>query len=168
MVITAPPSVPPAKAIPIASPRRAVNQLAITIEQGITVDAPTQIPNSPLIARISPKLVARLSTRYARPVTVAPTIIIFFGLTRSAIHPISGPAAPPVTHPIENATDSLVRDHPKYLMMGTKKTTPELIAPQIKNIVRKIAPTIIHPRRSCSVATLTTEAPPQIRVTPRR
>jgi hypothetical protein len=64
---------------------------------------------------------------------------------------MSGPATPPVTQPIENATDSLVRDHPKCLRIGTKKAALELIAPQMKNIVRKIAPTIIHPRRSCSV-----------------
>jgi hypothetical protein len=44
--------------------------------------------------------------------------------------------------------------------MGTKNTEPELIAPKMKNIVTKIAPTMIHPRRSCSVAVLTTDRKP--------
>ena len=78
----------------------------------------------------------------------APTVIIFLGLTRSASHPMSGPAAPPVTHPIENATESRARVHPNVLRIGTKNTAPQLIAPQMKNIVTKIAPTTIHPCRS--------------------
>jgi hypothetical protein len=45
---------------------------------------------------------------------------------------MNGPAAPPVTHPIDNAIESFVRDHPKYLRIGTKKTAPELIEPQFK------------------------------------
>jgi hypothetical protein len=84
---------------------------------------------------------------------VAPTTIIFFGLIRSASHPMNGPAAPPVTHPIEKTIESFARDHPKCLRIGTKNTEPQLIAPQMKNILTKIAPTMIHPRRSCPVTT---------------
>jgi hypothetical protein len=51
----------PENAIPIASPRHFSNQFAITSEHGMTVEAPTHIPNRPLIARNSPKEVARLS-----------------------------------------------------------------------------------------------------------
>src|ERR1019366_1175366 len=71
--------------------------------------APTQIPNRPFIARNSVKLVARLSANHARPVTAAPVTIIFFGLIRSASHPISGPAAPPVIHPAESTTERRAR-----------------------------------------------------------
>ena len=130
------------------------------IEHGIMVDAPTHIPNSPLTARNSPKLVARLSTSHANPVMVALTTIIFFGLIRSASQPMSGPVAPPVSHPIEKAIESFVRDHPKCFRIDTKNTEPELIAPQMKNIVTKIASTMIHPRRSCSVIAFTTDRKP--------
>jgi hypothetical protein len=64
---------------------------------------------------------------------------------------MSGPAAPPVTQPIDMATENFALVHPKYLSTGTKKTAELLIAPQIKNIVTQIAPTMIHPRRSLSV-----------------
>src|SRR5208337_1358584 len=136
--------------ISIASPRRFSNQFAITSEPGMKVEAPTEIPNSPLIAMNSANEVARLSANHASAVTAAPATIIRFGSVRSASHPISGPAAPPVIHPIEKATDRRARVHPKCLRTGTKKTAPQLIPPQMKNIATKIAPTMIHPLRSVS------------------
>ncbi len=74
----------------------------------MTVEAPTQIPNRPLIARNSPNEVARLKANHNRPVMIAPTVIIFLGLTRSASHPISGPAAPPQL--ILNMSARIARD----------------------------------------------------------
>src|SRR5262245_9157454 len=107
----------------------------MTIEHGIVVDAPTQIPNRPLMAKNSPKDVKRLSRIHRPPVMVAPTIIIFFGLTRSASHPISGSTAPPVSQAIDSALDNFARVHPKCLSTGTKNTALLLSAPQMKNIV---------------------------------
>src|SRR5215469_3901772 len=121
------------------------------IEHGMVVEAPTQIPKSPFMTRNSLNVVARLRSIQRTPVMVAPTTIIFFGLTRSASHPISGPVAPPVTQPLANAIDNFALVHPKCLSTGTKNTAPLLIAPQIKNIATQIAPTMIHPRRSRSV-----------------
>src|SRR5215467_1240498 len=123
----------------------------MSIAHGMLVDAPTQIPKSPWMAKNSPKVVKRLRRIQRTPVMVEPTIIIFFGLIRSASHPMSGSAAPPVTQPIDRALGNFALVHPKYLTTGTKNTSELLIAPQIKNIVTQIAPTIIHPRRSRSV-----------------
>jgi hypothetical protein len=41
-----------------------------------------------------------------------------------------------------------------------ESTEPELIAPRMKNIVTKIAPTMIQPSRFRSIAVLTTERKP--------
>ena len=86
-VITIPPTVEPEFATPIATPRRTVNQLAMTNEAGSTVPAEIPTPSSRYAAIIGASASDWLAIRNARPADNPPITITTRASTRSISQP---------------------------------------------------------------------------------
>jgi hypothetical protein len=88
----------------------------------------------------------RLTRTIPNPAVITPTKITFRGPTLSTRKPTTGDKNPDSTWRRENAPDNIVRDTPKSLIMGRKKTVkPCQIATERYEFSRTLAPTMYQP-----------------------
>src|SRR6266851_2614471 len=120
-VITKPPALVPATASPIARPRRAPNQLAITNEAGNTVAAVIPTPNRAYAPIIGPIELTRLAIRKAVPDISAPATITTRASTRSSSHPTTITLTPAEAATALGNSETSARFQPKHLISAGKK-----------------------------------------------